>query len=176
MFRCKLKSMIGLGQIPTLGNTSNRIFEMRLFQEVARVDEKEAEQGALHSDALRLSSRERDSNPTLSRKGITDRLSRLWLNLKTRPKERLHEEQQEDCPIATARAQSLTGANAPLGWLTLDNLFTGTSNGSPEGLDSRAEQPDSVPAQESTSLSFLQSDPEDSDYLFNEEWFLSPYS
>ena len=168
--------MIGLGQIPSIGNTSNRVFEARLFQEVAKVDEKEAEQGALHSDALRLSSKDQESNSLLSRKGITNRLSRLWLNLKPKAQENKPEEKEDDCPIAQARAESQVGQNAPLGWLTLDNLLNSSStpqSGKSEG-DTLVATKTEAPAKESTSLSFLRSDPDDADYMFNDEWFLSP--
>ena len=167
--------MIGLGQIPTLGNS--RIHEMRLFQEVAKVDEKEAEQGALHSDALRLNSRDKDDDGILSRQGLTNRLSKLWLNLKAKkPKEQKPTE--EDCPIAKARAESEVGENAPLGWLTLDQMNedlgksaqTGLSNGDTL-VKPKAKRAES---KESTLLSFLRPDPEDADCMFNEEWFLSP--
>jgi hypothetical protein len=123
--------MIGLGQIPTLGNTSNRILEMRLFQEVARVDEKEAEQGALHSDSLRLSQRDQEDNHAIGRNGLAQRLSSLWRQIKRKSQETPDKTEEEDCPVAQARSRSVIGANAPLGWLTLDKLFQGEI----EGLD-----------------------------------------
>lgn len=48
--------MIGLGQLVTLGNSSDRLHEMRLFREIAHVDDTEAEQGLHHSDAIQLGS------------------------------------------------------------------------------------------------------------------------
>jgi len=167
--------MIGLGQIPTIGNTTARSHEMRLFREVEKVDEKEAEQGALHSDGLRLNSREKDSR-ILTRSGLSDKLSKFWKTLKTKRSEPEKKTGDEDCPVDKARAQSAVGQNAPLGWLTLDHLFRDGNGPATGGADSYVEksQADSVSSSESTELSFLRADPDDADYLFNDEWFLSP--
>lgn len=142
---------------------------MRLFKEVAKVDSKEAEQGAMHSDSFKTSSKKDDG---LSGKGLTNRLSKLWLDLKTKKAEK-PKTPEEDCPIAKARAESETGENAPLGWLTLDHVV-GQENGAPSYEHNSLNQPRTAPSKEVTSLSFLQPDPDDADYMFNEEWFLSP--
>ena len=161
--------MIGLGQLVTLGNSSDRIHEMRLFREIASVDEKEAEQGALHSDVLRLSSRDQDGEAAL-KKGLTHRLSRLWRKVRAQPQAQKQKPPQEDCPVAQARAQSVVGENAPLGWLTFDQM--GEEQRTAPGLEkslvgaTSKEKPD--------PLAFLKADPEDHDYMFCEEWFLSP--
>lgn len=171
--------MIGLGQLPTLGNTSNRLYELRLAEEIATVDDKEAEQGAIHSDSLHLAHREREVSPGYSRTGLAQKVSRLWLSLKpqkTSTKARL-EERENDDPIARARAQSITGKNAPLGWLTLDNLKEYTSSVLWGDGDGKVGKPRAeLESPDELSLPFLQSDPEDDDYLFNGEWFLSPNS
>lgn len=162
--------MIGLGQIATIGNSSNRIHEMRLFREIASVDEKEAEQGAHHTDVLRLSSRDREDSPAL-KKGLTHHLSRLWRTIKSRTAETKQENPEEDCPVALARAQSVVGQNAPLGWLTFDQM--GQTDASAPSLEKTSSK--KVPAAfETDSLAFLQTDPDDHDYMFCEEWFLSP--
>ncbi|MCA9776209.1 MAG: hypothetical protein KC800_05815 [Candidatus Eremiobacteraeota bacterium] len=161
--------MIGLGQLVTLGNSSDRIHEMRLFREIASVDEKEAEQGALHSDVLRLNSRDRDDDAAL-KKGLTHRLSRLWQKVRAKPESQKPQKSEEDCPVAQARAQSVVGENAPLGWLTFDHMDE--EQRSAPGLEkslvgaTSKEKPD--------PLAFLKTDPEDHDYMFCEEWFLSP--
>jgi hypothetical protein len=165
--------MIGLGHLPTLGNTSSRFHEMRLFQEVAKVDDKEAEQGALHSDVFRHNSDDKDGAGPLGRKGLAGKISRLWRNFKV--KQNQTEEKTEDsCPIAKARAASTVGENAPLGWLTFDHLGDNldSSPASPS-LDSVSRERELTSSKETTRLS-LKSDPDDHDYLFSEEWFLSP--
>ena len=162
--------MIGLGQLTTIGNCPTRAHEMRLFQEVAQVDEKEAEQGALHSDVLRLASKDQETEGLFSRKGITHRLSKFWLDLKSK-KVPAEENEESDCPVAQARAQSVVGANAPMGWLTFDHLGEETEAAGKETFSTAAN---SSPSSESTSLSFLQPDPEDTDFIFGGEWFLSP--
>lgn len=167
--------MIGLGQVPSLGNTSNRLYELRLEKEVATVDDVEAEQGAIHTESVHLSLKERDSVPTYSRGGVTKKLSRLWLNLRPgKPVTKPEVDEEDDDPIAQARAQSLTGKNAPLGWLTLDNLVDFTTSLF-KGDDKLVKEPDSLESPDGISLPFLQSDPDDDDYLFNQEWFLSPH-
>lgn len=167
--------MIGLGQIPTLGNS--RIHEMRLFQEVAKVDEKEAEQGALHSDAVKLNSRDRDDEGLLSRQALSKRISKFWLNLKSK-KSQEQKPVEDDCPISKARAESAVGENAPLGWLTLDQMAEDQSSPGERGLSSGdilvEPKRESAPSKESTLLSFLRPDPDDADCMFHEEWFLSP--
>jgi hypothetical protein len=164
--------MIGLGQIVTLGNSSNRIHEMRLFREVASVDDKEAEQGVLHSDVLRLNSRKEDEDGLIKR-GLTRHLAKLWHTLKTKKPEATEKEGADpNCPITQARAESAIGENAPLGWLTYDQMSDGDpTSQSLEKLSSKssASKPDAK-----DSLAFLKTDPEDHDYMFCEEWFLSP--
>lgn len=99
---------------------------------------------------------------------MTSRLTRFWHSLRGKPlkPEKL---EQDDCPIAIARRASVVGENAPLGWLTND--FLGPEVGAP----SRENKLSVSATQDSQeALTFLQPDPEDSDYLFNEEWFLSP--
>lgn len=162
--------MIGLGQLTTIGNCPTRVHEMRLFHEVSQVDEKEAEQGALHSDVLRLASRDQETDGLFSRKGITHRLSKFWLDLKSK-KSPTEESEKSDCPIAQARAQSVVGANAPMGWLTFDHLGEESEASAMESFRSVSS---SAPSKESVSLPFLQADPDDSDYMFGGEWFLSP--
>jgi hypothetical protein len=164
--------MIGLGMIPTIGNATNRIHEMRLFQEVAKVDEKEAEQGALHSDGFRLNSRDKEDR-ILTRQGLTGKLSKFWLNLKSKKMDS-EKGPEDDCPIAQARAESAVGENAPLGWLTLDHLAQNHGSGISPRDTLVSESEVQVPSEESTLLSFLRPDPDDADYMFNEEWFLSP--
>ena len=162
-------AMIGLGQIVTLGNSSDRIHEMRLFREVSNVDEKEAEQGVIHSDVLRLSSRDREGDG-LIKKGLTHRLSRLWQKVRAKP-ETPKLQPEDDCPIAQARAKSMVGENAPLGWLTFDHA---DGNESPAPSLERDFPPAGQEKAQSDPLSFLKTDPDDHDYMFCEEWFLSP--
>lgn len=168
--KATIMNMIGLGQIVTLGNSSDRIHEMRLFREVSSVDEKEAEQGALHSDVLRLSTRDREGDG-LIKKGLTHRLSRLWQKVRAKP-ETPKGQAEDDCPIAQARAKSLVGENAPLGWLTFD--YVGDNESPAPSLERSLSPTDGKPAEQSDPLSFLKTDPEDHDYMFCEEWFLSP--
>ena len=163
-------AMIGLGQIVTLGNSSDRIHEMRLFREVSNVDEKEAEQGALHSDVLRLSHRDREGDG-LSKKGLTHRLSRLWQKVRAKP-ETPKSQPEDDCPIAQARAKSTVGENAPLGWLTFDHV--GDKESTAPSLEKNLRPAGQKSEPQADPLSFLKTDPEDHDYMFCEEWFLSP--
>ncbi len=163
--------MIGLGQIVTIGNSSNRIHEMRLFEEVSKVDDKEAEEGAIHSDFLRLTAKDRGDQEVYSKKGLAQRISGLWRTLKS-DRRRAEEQDEEQCEVAKARAQSLVGENAPMGWLTYDQM--GDSGGSGAfGLESvQSSSKGKAASKETVDLSFLQSDPDDSEYMFNEEWFL----
>jgi hypothetical protein len=163
--------MIGLGQINTIGNSSNRIHEMRLFREVARVDEKEAEQGVRHSDVLRLNSR-KDEEDGLLKKGLTRHLAKLWQTVKSKTTGAETDSPEDDCPVAKARAQSEVGENAPLGWLTYDQM-AGTEASAP-GMETVASKSAPAKADAKDSLAFLKTDPEDHDYMFCEEWFLSP--
>lgn len=165
--------MIGLGQIPTLGNTSNRLYELRLADEIATVDDKEAEQGAIHSDSLQLARRDYDSTPGYSSGRLSKRVARLWNNFKPQKIKPKSQETEDADPIAKARAESVTGKNAPLGWLTLDSLKEAAST-LIWGDDRKVNEPASLDSSDGISLPFLQSDPEDDDYLFNQEWFLSP--
>ena len=162
--------MIGLGQINSIGNSSNRVHEMRLFREVSSVDEKETEQGALHSDVLRLSSRDRHNG--VSKKGLTHHLARLWKSVKSKTAQAKQENAQEDCPIARARAQSAVGENAPLGWLTYDQM--GDTEASAPALEKMSSKSPAPKSDSIDSLTFLKTDPDDHDYMFCEEWFLSP--
>ena len=163
--------MIGLGQINTIGNSSQRVHEMRLFREVSKVDEKEAEQGALHSDVLRLNSRRQDEDG-LGRRGLTHHLSKLWQTLKTKKPEPESKDGEADCPIAQARAESAVGLNAPLGWLTYDQMAE--SESSTPALEKVSSKVVKAERDAQDSLAFLKTDPDDHDYMFCEEWFLSP--
>ncbi len=162
--------MIGLGQIVTLGNSSDRIHEMRLFREISNVDEKEAEQGALHSDVVRLSSRDREGEGVL-KKGLTHRLSRLWQKVRSKP-DIPRSQPEDDCPIAQARAKSTVGENAPLGWLTFDHV--GDRESAAPNLEKSLRSTGQNTEEKPDPLSFLKTDPDDHDYMFCEEWFLSP--
>lgn len=147
--------------------------ELRLVREVAKVDEKEAEQGAIHSDLVKLGSKDKEDG-LLAQRSLAGRLSALWKNLRAKKTQQSKQEEGEDCPIAQARAQSLVGANAPLGWLTFDEMSQ--AQDSPAlAMESRdSGEPKSVESRELSLLSFLKPDPEDDDYMFNEEWFFSP--
>lgn len=164
--------MIGLGQVPSLGNTQ-RVHESRLFREVAQVDEKEAEQGAMHSDLVRLSSKEKD-DILVSQRTLAGRLSSLWKTLKTKTTRKSKSEVEDDCPINLARAQSQVGENAPLGWLTYDQMSQDDDSSAPSKEAVVSSTPKEVESREISLLSFLRPDPEDDDCMFNEEWFLSP--
>ena len=164
--------MIGLGQIPSLGNPQ-KIYESRLFREVAQVDDKEAEQGAMHSDLVRLSSKEKE-DILVSQRSLAGRLTSLWKTLKTKTTRKSKSEVEDDCPINRARAQSLTGENAPLGWLTYDQMSEHDDASAPSRESIKSSTPQEVESREISLLSFLRPDPEDDDCMFNEEWFLSP--
>lgn len=164
--------MIGLGQIPTLGNTS-RVHEMRLFQEVARVDEKEAEQGAIHSDVLKLGPQDKDGPGSLNRHRLASKISNLWRQIKAKTSKK--EEAEEQDPVAKARANSVVGENAPLGWLTFDQLSEEQREGPLTGVKDKKVALRSAKAESQESfVSFLREDPEDNSPLYCGEWFLSP--
>ncbi len=166
------KVMIGLGQIPSLGNTQ-KVYESRLFREVAQVDDKEAEQGAMHSDLVRLSSREKE-DILVSQRTLAGRLSSLWKTLKTKTTRKSKPELEDDCPVSRARAGSLVGENTPLGWLTYDQMSQDDDSPTLGREAVVSSTPQEVESREISLLSFLRPDPEDDDCMFNEEWFLSP--
>lgn len=161
--------MIGLGQIPTIGNTSNRIHEMRLWDSIAKVDRKEAEQGAAHSDTVRLGNKEKQERG-VPLKTFLSRVAKFGRSV-TRTKE--EKKQEDDCPVAQARARSEVGENAPLGWLTLDQMGGQQSGGvelEPEAvLGGRFQS-----TEEPKSLFSLSEGDCVEDLMFEEEWFLSP--
>lgn len=160
--------MIGLGQIVTLGNSSNRIHEMRLWDSVAKVDRKEAEQGAAHSDVVRLGSKDKNEE-AVPLKRFLSRIAKFGRPLKKTKEEKKAE---EDCPIAKARAESEVGENAPLGWLTLDQMG-GQSNGHVE-MEKSLVGASTEMADEPTSMFSLSEGDAVEDFMFEPEWFLSP--
>lgn len=162
--------MIGLGQIVTLGNSSNRIHEMRLWESVSRVDRTEAEQGAAHSDVVRLGSKERNEESVPLERYLS-RVAKFGRSL-FKPKEEQKQEEPKD-PIARARANSLVGENAPLGWLTADH------HGGQSDAEIDLETPllggeYSSQAEEPRSFFSLSEGDEVEDLMFEQEWFLSP--
>lgn len=159
--------MIGLGQIATLGRSSLQAFEARLFQEIATVDQTEAEEGALRSDSVRLKSQRQDSSQDATMKDVVARLAELKSPAQVQPEQ----EETEPCQIAEARRRSLTGENAPLGWLTSDQV------GEEPDFDDMA-WPELVAPQEFDSKESIlrpsQTQDDDEDFIFANEWFLSP--
>ena len=159
--------MIGLGQISTLGRSSVQLFEARLFKDVATVDQKEAEQGALRSDSIRLKSQGRDGTEATTMKDMVAKMAELKEPEKVTPEQ----EVGDDCEIAKARRESATGENAPLGWLTSDQMGE-----EPEMED--LAWPELMAPKEfhagETSFLATQSPQDEEDFLFANEWFLSP--
>ena len=159
--------MIGLGQIPTLGNSS-RLHDLRLWESVARVDRKEAEQGAAHSDVVRLGAKERAEN--LEEVPLERYLTRVSKFSEPKKKTEKKPEVEEDCPIAKARAESLVGENAPLGWLTADHHGEAEAAELEEPMLGNFFETTS----ETTSVFSLSEPVGDENFMFEDEWFLSP--
>lgn len=161
--------MIGLGQIVTLGNSSNRIHEMRLWESVSRVDRSEAEQGAAHSDVVRLGSKERNEETVPLERFLT-RVAKFGRALR-KPKEKQKQQEEKD-PIARARAESLVGENAPLGWLTADHL--GQESEGDVDFETPLQMGKTEAKDEPRSIFSLSEGDTVEDLMFEQEWFLSP--
>lgn len=153
---------------------AERIREMNLQRSVSEVSNDEALNGASQSDSLRLASRERETNSnTVPLSVYLQRAAKFRANLK---KKKTEETKESECPIEKARAESATGANAPLNWLTPDQ-FGGEAEQPPaahtgdDGMAPELQKLDMGDGQVSYSAPTVN---RESSSLMQNEWLFSP--
>ena len=164
--------MTGIGSISYQAFNASRIREMTLSNQVATVDQDEALNGASRSsDMVKLASQERmrdgDKVP------LSVYLSRVAQFRSQLKKTKTEETKEPECPVEKARAESSTGANAPLNWLVADH-FGGEAEFAPSvqdlGLNSEAA-PEAFSAETFTAQPKVAAQPQS---LLQDEWLLSP--
>lgn len=156
---------------------AERVRELTLERSVSEVDQDEALNGAAVSDVVRIARRDHasDDAPAVPFHVYLQRAAKFQGALRNKKAEKPSE---PECPVEKARAQSTTGANAPLNWLTPD-LFGGEPEPPAVGGDSRvSEEPalHSVELEEgmvSYSAPLVNSEPTS---LLADEWLFSPHS
>lgn len=163
--------MLGLGKIGLFTKRSNRLHEMRLANAVATVDTTEAQQGAQHSDVVRLNQREKEDAVPLER--YLSRMSKSALLLKKNSEQDKKDcEAEENCPIAKARAESEVGENAPLSWLIADQM--GGQAEVPQGEDLMAPASFEVSSEPAATFTAQPAVASSGGSLLDQEWLLSP--
>jgi hypothetical protein len=163
--------MTGIGSIRFQAFNASRIREMTLSHSVATVDQEEALNGASQSDAVRLASREGDKDA--NKVPMSVYLSRAAQFRSQLKKAQPEETQESECPIEKARAESTTGANAPLNWLVADQ-YGGDTEFAPlaEEMNFARESISTAGSKESfSSQPKVASEPLS---LMSDEWLLSP--
>lgn len=164
--------MTGIGSIRFQALSSTRLQEMQLSQSVATVSREEADNGASFSDVVRLAARQQDSeNGKVPHSVYLSRAAQFRAQLK---KPRTEETPKSECPIDKARAESTTGANAPLNWLMADQ-FGGQAEFSPSAEDFQLSSgPSSFSNSDSTVFSAQPKVAAEPQSLLADEWLLSP--
>lgn len=168
--------MTGIGSIRPQAQSAQRLHEMMLARSVATVSQEEALNGAAQSDIVRLAGREQQSDADVVPFSVfQNRAAQFGSQLKSKKSDDSKESQTPECPIEKARAESTTGANAPLNWLVADQ-FGGEAEFSPSGVD-LMENRDEIPVKNDSSDAIFTSQPvvaSESSPLLSEEWLLSP--
>lgn len=166
-----------IGSIRLQSVIAERVRELALERSVADVDQDEALNGAAVSDVVRIARREQNhDSPSVPFHIYLQRAAKFQGQLRSKKAEKPAE---TECPIEKARAQSTTGANAPLNWLTPDHVFGGDQQPPAVGGDSLVteEAPlHSVELEEglvSYTAPLVNSEPTS---LMAEEWLFSPHS
>lgn len=164
--------MTGIGSIRFQALSATRLHEMQLNQSVSTVSREEADNGASFSDVVRLASRQNDSeNSKVPLSVYLSRAAQFRAQLK---KPKTEETQKSECPIDKARAESTTGANAPLNWLMADQ-FGGQAEFAPSVEDfqfsSAALSSSDSGAEVFSAQPKVASEPQS---LLADEWLLSP--
>lgn len=169
--------MNAIGSIRLQSVVAERVRELALERAVADVDQDEALNGAAVSDVVRIARREQNSDsPTVPFHVYLQRAAKFQGRLQPKKAEKPAESQ---CPIDKARAQSSTGANAPLNWLTHDHLFHPDQQPPAVGGDSLATEQaplHSVELEEglvSYTAPLVNSEPAS---FLADEWLFSPHS
>jgi hypothetical protein len=164
--------MTGIGSIRYQAFNAARIREMTLSNQVATVDQNEALDGASRSsDMVKLASQERSRDgESVPLSVYLSRAAQFRAQLK---KPKTEETPKPECPIEKARAESTTGANAPLNWLVADQ-FGGQADFAPSVQDlslGSESAPEAPSAETFTTQPKVASQPES---LLQDEWLLSP--
>lgn len=171
-----VKEMNAIGSIRIQSVLAERVREMNLERSVATVSQDEALNGASFSDSVRFATHQQTRDgETVPMHIYLQRAAKFQKQLRAKKTE---QEQEAECPIKRARAESLTGENAPLGWLTSDQF--GQDNQPPAvGGDARVSEEPSLHSVEleqgmvSFSTPLVNSEPSS---LMSEEWLFSPNS
>lgn len=151
-----------------------RDYEANLAHECATVSDTEAEAGLLQNESFRATAKDKNGEEkVVPFSTYVKRVQQFAGQVKKDAGAK--DTPKSECPIDKARAESLTGMNAPLGWLMPDQMG-GDAPGTPERQDFVGQPEFSL--QDTGALVVMLDTPSIEPYsggtLLSQEWLLTP--
>lgn len=164
--------MLSLGHIGSSYDRYNMLYQSALEREVSTVDTAEAENGAAVSDSFRAANKRNSEEEKVPLSVFTKRVAHFGQLVKKEAGKK-DDVEKSSCPIDKARAESLTGMNAPLNWLVADQM--GGQVDTPVREDFAGDAPE-ISFQSPAALFFSEPAVEETSggTLLSQEWLLTP--